>query len=59
MGGFTTKPGHRSLVQDTFEDPRPPGVPGKRTLTEQFIIQRKAAGGPAQGDAHASVAQLG
>ncbi|HEX3477597.1 MAG TPA: DUF4157 domain-containing protein [Kofleriaceae bacterium] len=57
-GGFTTKPGHRSLVQETFEEPGPPIAPGKRTLTEQLVVQRKEAGAPAHGDAHAAVAQL-
>lgn len=56
--GFTTKPGHRSLVQETLEEPGPPIAPGKRTLSEQLVIQRKEAGAAAQGDAHAAVAQL-
>lgn len=58
-GGFTTKSGHRSLVQETFREPGPPAAPGKRTLTEQLVVQRKEAGSPEQGDAHAAVAQLG
>jgi hypothetical protein len=56
--GLTTRPGQRSLVQDTVEASRARDAPGKRTLTEQ-LVQRKAAGGPAQGDAHAAVAGLG
>lgn len=50
-GGFTTKPGHRSLVHDK---PGSSGGPGKRTLVES-LVQRKAAGN-GDGDTHTAPA---